>query len=67
MAGMLVRHMLAESFVLVSTCSFALGRMSLRPSLLLLIVAVAYCYCQLELDIGKNVIPEELKPVVGSL
>ena len=33
------------SFVLVSTCSFVLGLMSLCPSLLLLIVAVASRHC----------------------
>ena len=33
------------SFVLVSTCSFVLGLMSLRPSWLLLIVAVASRHC----------------------
>ena len=49
------------SFVLVSTCSFVLGLMSPRPSLLLLVVTVS-CWLIMIWKSEKECTPEELWP-----
>ena len=49
-----------ESLVLVSTCSFVHGLMSIRPLSLLLVIAVVHCCIW---NLREWIYPKELKPL----